>query len=151
MAGLIEYLTRIENMWAIRWLHIYTYNSNVVCYNCFDWTKAKFKENLHIIKSPIIHTHLKSVTSLNHYSFNILYNVFEVVFTICHKYDIFNHIPWKLLHHTRKSYVTWRKRLHVYYLPETVISPLPSNSSRALIVHFHIISSGLKFKAPVST
>jgi hypothetical protein len=28
-------------------------NSNVVCYSCFDWKKAKFKENLHINKSPI--------------------------------------------------------------------------------------------------
>jgi hypothetical protein len=49
-----------------------TYNSNVVCYSCFDWTKANFKENLHINKSRNIHMHLKSVTSLNYYSFNIL-------------------------------------------------------------------------------
>jgi hypothetical protein len=78
-----------------------------------------------------------------------LYNIFEVVFTICHKYDIFNHITRKLLHHTGNSYVTRRKQL--YHLPEIVISPLLSNSSRALIVHFQIIGSGSKFKATVST
>jgi hypothetical protein len=48
-------------------------NSNVVCYSYFDWTKAKFKESLHINKSLNIHTHLKSVTSLNYYSLNILW------------------------------------------------------------------------------
>ena len=62
------------------------------------------------------------------------YIKFCISFTICHKYDIFNGMPRKLLHHTGSSYVSRRKRL--YHLPETVISPIPSNPSRALIVHF---------------
>jgi hypothetical protein len=49
----------------------------------------------------------------------------------------FYHMPRILLHHTGNSYVTRRKQL--YQLPETVISPLPSNPSRALIACFHII------------
>jgi hypothetical protein len=68
-----------------------------------------------------------------------------LVFTICHKYDILNGMPRKLLYHTGSRYVSRRKRL--YHLLERVISPMPSNPSCALIVRFHIISSGSKFKA----
>jgi hypothetical protein len=68
---------------------------------------------------------------------NTLYNIFVLFFSICHKYDIFNDMPRKLLHHTGSSYVSRRKRL--YHLPETVLSPMTSNPSRALIVRFHII------------
>jgi hypothetical protein len=49
-------------------------NSNVVCYSCFDWTKAKFKGNLHFNKSLNIHTHLKSVTILNYHTPSIYYS-----------------------------------------------------------------------------
>jgi hypothetical protein len=43
---------------------------------------------------------------------NVLYNILEVVFTICHKYNIFKHIPRKLLPHTGNSYITYRKQLY---------------------------------------
>jgi hypothetical protein len=50
---------------------------------------------------------------------------------------------------TPEAVMSVGKRL--YHLPETVISPTPSNPSLALIVRFHIISSSSKFKVPVIT
>ena len=33
------------NWWMVTFQNTHVYNSNVVCYSCFDWTKAKFQEN----------------------------------------------------------------------------------------------------------
>jgi hypothetical protein len=88
-------------------------------------------------------TILKSTSNQRECRFMLIYHIFVLVFTICQKYDIFNGMPRKLLHYTGSSYVSQRKRL--YHLPETVISPMPSNPSYALIVHFQIRNSKWQF------
>jgi hypothetical protein len=66
-------------------------NSNVVCFNCFDWPKAKLKENLHFSKFSNIHTHVKSVTSLKITS-SIYYSKIDFQYTDAvnqfEKYDV---------------------------------------------------------------
>ena len=51
---------------------------------------------------------------------NLLCNIFELVFTLCHKCNKFNYLPWKMLNHAGNSYITRRKQL--CHLPDTVMS-----------------------------
>ena len=49
-----------------------------------------------------------------------LFNIFELVFTLCHKCNKYNCLPWKLLNHAGNSYITRRKQL--CHPPDTVMS-----------------------------
>ena len=47
-------------------------------------------------------------------------NIFELVFTLCHKCNKYNCLPWKMLNHAGNSYITRRKQL--CHPPDTVMS-----------------------------
>ena len=49
-----------------------------------------------------------------------LCNIFELIFTPCHKCNKYNCLPWKMLNHTGNSYITRRKQL--CHPPDTVMS-----------------------------
>ena len=49
-----------------------------------------------------------------------LCNIFELVFTLCHKCNRYNCLPWKMLNHAGNSYITRRKQL--CHPPDTVMS-----------------------------
>ena len=50
-----------------------------------------------------------------------LCNIFELVFTLCHKCNKYNCLPWKMLNHAGNCYmITRRKQLHVCHPPDTV-------------------------------
>ena len=48
-----------------------------------------------------------------------LCNIFELVFTLCHKCIKYNCLPWKMLYHAGNSYITRQKQL--CHPPDTVM------------------------------
>ena len=42
---------------------------------------------------------------------NIICNIFELVFTLCHKCNKYNCLPWKMLNNAGNSYITRLKQL----------------------------------------
>ena len=62
-----------------------------------------------------------TIVNVEHVWFGILLcNIFELVFTLCHKCDKYNCLPWKILNHAGNSYITRRKQL--CHPPDTVMS-----------------------------
>ena len=66
-----------------------------------------------------------------------------LVFTFCHKCIKYDRLPWKLLKHTEKSYISHRKQL--YHPLETVMSHRIQIYPPPMHLFCILISSGLRF------
>ena len=92
-----------------------THEFSFLCFNTVNHTVTW--DSHHLLDNPV---------DLNYpilcYVYIILYwcNIFELVFTLCHKCNKYNCLPWKMLNHAGNSYITRRKEL--CHPPETVMS-----------------------------
>ena len=81
-------------------------------------------------------------------SVSYLCNIFELVFTLCHKCNKYNCLPWKMLNHAGNNYIIHRKQL--CHPPDTVLSHRKQLYHPLVYLFCILIRSGSKSNVAVA-